>query len=515
IFLGEDFVSALGAGQASIESASLDISSLNIPAGTYYVGAIVDHQDEVAESDEVENHCCFYTRLRITGHSNKPDLRCKQKGLFVVQGCAFNVIGAQIRNVGSATAAASEVGFYLSTDQNFTTADYFLGSTNVGALAPNQLATISWSANLPSGVPAGTYYLGFIVDYANVVIESNEANNNECGWANQIHVSGGGSNNTNDCACTDYFQDFCEDFDSYSTAALGPQSNCWTTWSGQEGTRQDGEVRASGGNNYLKVKATQATGGHQDVVLRLGDRTSGKYQLRFKMFLFSGDKGYYNVLHEFTPGDPNFSHAYEVFFNGNGTGRVRHGGINQVFRYNMNAWNDVIQEIDLDTDEVTLIIEGQFVARWRFSEAAGSTILGTNKLASMNFYPVDGSYEFYVDELSFERVTNLTGGDSTESRNALPEVAENLENVAGSTFDFDYYPNPAKDDLNVAFNLKTPTDISVEIVNTMGQVLQTQTFQNVTLFEEVLDVSTYPAGVYYIKIQTEEAQAVKQVVIVD
>lgn len=513
IFLGDDYVTALAAGQSSLESISIDISGMNIPSGTYYVGAIVDYKKEVSESDEVENHCCFYTRVQITGSSNKADLRCKYKGVLEVNGTSLKVVSAQIRNHGSATAAASKVGFYLSTDSNFTTADYFVGSANIGALATGQTATISWTGTIPNSIPTGTYYLGFIIDYTNVVTESNESNNNDCGWSNPIHVSNG-AGNSSDCACTNYYQDFCEDFDSYNIGTLGPQSDCWTTWSNLDGTRQDGWIDASGGNQYLTIKSSQENGGFQDVILRLGDRTSGKYRLSFKMYIFSGDKAYYNLLHEFTPGNSGYVHAYEVYFNGNGTGRVRHGGINQAFAYSMNAWNDVVQEIDINNDEVTLIIQGQYVARWRFSEAAGSPILGTNKLASMNFYPVDGSYEYYIDEMNFTRTNSLTGGESIEARNALVEPSENLANLEVAAFDFEHYPNPTSSELTVEFSMKSPSDVRVELVNTVGQVVRRQDYPDSTVFKETMDVSDLPAGVYYIKVQTAETQRMKQVVIV-
>ncbi len=73
------------------------------------------------------------------------------------------------------------VGFYLSTDTNITTGDVLLGQT-VESSAQNPGDTFGESSpgrtlTIPGGTADGTYYVGMIVDSADVVEETNEANN--------------------------------------------------------------------------------------------------------------------------------------------------------------------------------------------------------------------------------------------------------------------------------------------------------------------------------------------------
>jgi subtilisin-like proprotein convertase family protein len=73
------------------------------------------------------------------------------------------------------------VGFYLSTDTNVTTGDVLLGQV-VESSAQNPSDTFGQSSpgrmlTIPGGTADGTYYLGMIVDSADVVSETNETNN--------------------------------------------------------------------------------------------------------------------------------------------------------------------------------------------------------------------------------------------------------------------------------------------------------------------------------------------------
>ena len=58
-YLGYDYVSILGEGGSSSESESFDISSLPLPDGNYYLGAIADFSERINESNESNNACVF------------------------------------------------------------------------------------------------------------------------------------------------------------------------------------------------------------------------------------------------------------------------------------------------------------------------------------------------------------------------------------------------------------------------------------------------------------------------
>ncbi len=90
---------------------------------------------------------------------------------------------ARVLNNGSTTAAASQLGYYLSTNNSITTTDSRIGTDAVGSLAAGGFSDQSFSADLctVSGTPSftipGTYFIGWLCDYLGQVSESNENDN--------------------------------------------------------------------------------------------------------------------------------------------------------------------------------------------------------------------------------------------------------------------------------------------------------------------------------------------------
>jgi beta propeller repeat protein len=83
-----------------------------------------------------------------------------------------------VKNYGTAPAGPFTVGFYLSPDTAFTTADVLIGTRSIAGLDIGEAApNVNTPVTIPSSVPEGSYYLGMIIDPENVIAESNEANN--------------------------------------------------------------------------------------------------------------------------------------------------------------------------------------------------------------------------------------------------------------------------------------------------------------------------------------------------
>jgi V8-like Glu-specific endopeptidase len=96
---------------------------------------------------------------------------------------SFTVPGANFRatmyprNNGTAASGNFNVTFYASTNDFISTFDYPLGTVSVGSLNPFQWGTANLNVAFPNNVPAGNYYVGWIVDSGNGVTEFNEGNN--------------------------------------------------------------------------------------------------------------------------------------------------------------------------------------------------------------------------------------------------------------------------------------------------------------------------------------------------
>jgi len=100
-------------------------------------------------------------------------------------GKTFNT-GVTITNQGSAKSGYCEVFIYLSEDAAISKQDTLVGSESVWHLDPGDRKTISVRTTLPVLSPGDCYWIGAIVDPADMVDEDDESNN---GWASPVMLS--------------------------------------------------------------------------------------------------------------------------------------------------------------------------------------------------------------------------------------------------------------------------------------------------------------------------------------
>ena len=177
VFSGARCTFSLGPNVSTTCAGNIPVPN-SLPPGTYYVGAIVDDQGVVAETDESNNGLAASTTTAILAAT--PDLL-----VDVVTAPATGTIGstiaasATVHNQGASTAQSFRVSFYFSTDATITAGDVYSGfsCTLVTGLASNTTSSCAGSIPVPAGLTPGTYYLGTLVDDLSQVSEANENNN--------------------------------------------------------------------------------------------------------------------------------------------------------------------------------------------------------------------------------------------------------------------------------------------------------------------------------------------------
>ena len=90
-------------------------------------------------------------------------------------GDSFHV-WCNVRNVGTESSGGFDVSYYASTNTYITTSDYLIGTDSVSSSSPFTYRDSDWSGTFPS-IPAGTYYVGWIIDSGSDVPEFDETNN--------------------------------------------------------------------------------------------------------------------------------------------------------------------------------------------------------------------------------------------------------------------------------------------------------------------------------------------------
>jgi subtilase family serine protease len=200
ILIGGRGIDGLASGASSPADTTVTIPT-SVAPGTYYIGAIADSYNSVAESNEA-NNALAGNQITITG----PDLV-----MAAVSGPSSGLTGGTITVSNTVTASATGaaapgfyVGVFLSTDNVITPSDTLIGYRYVAGLAPGASSTADIPVAIPANIAAGTYYIGAIADnfplqvsddggYTSYVVENNAKESDETNNAlagNQITIAG-------------------------------------------------------------------------------------------------------------------------------------------------------------------------------------------------------------------------------------------------------------------------------------------------------------------------------------
>ena len=98
-------------------------------------------------------------------------------------------VTGNVKNQGDAASTTFVVRYYLSQDNAISATDYYLGEKSFAGLAAGATSPLDQSGLVvPATIPTGTYTIGWIIDAANSVNESNETNNSGYVTGKQVTV---------------------------------------------------------------------------------------------------------------------------------------------------------------------------------------------------------------------------------------------------------------------------------------------------------------------------------------
>ncbi len=78
---------------------------------------------------------------------------------------------------------------------------------------------------------------------------------------------------------------------------------------------------------------------------------------------------------------------------------------------------------------------------------------------------------------------------------------------------FELYPNPAVTETMIDASFSKSVDLKLELVNVLGQTLHQELISSTINVQRTLDVSTYAAGVYFVRLTVDNQTVTKQLVI--
>ena len=263
-----------------------------------------------------------------------------------------------------------------------------------------------------------------------------------------------------------------EDFESYTDGGFLVQQagNPWTTWSNQPGGAEDAVISTVQANS--PTKSVHIQNASDDIILKLGNKTSGKYSVEFYYFIPTGYGAYFNIQHFEAPGT---EWAMETYFGNNGTGNTVVNSVEENFSHAMDTWLQIELVVDLDLDSAWFYLNGSLIRGWIFSMQA-SAPTGTKQLGGINFYggAITGQTpQYFFDDVTFTQV--VAGSNPPEIQLSTTNIATDgsanevftISNLGDQQMTFIAYPTYPQGGTKALSN-ETSTLVSIGYNNAEG-----------------------------------------------
>lgn len=136
---------------------------------------------------------------------------------------------------------------------------------------------------------------------------------------------------------------------------------------------------------------------------------------------------------------------------------------------------------------------------WQIGALAQSGIVTSGG----NSYGTNGSLTYSIGQIDFQALTFLNGQvaqglQHPYETNTITVVDEN--NMLVSPF---VYPNPTADRVTLNFNSTPPQNTIYKLFDSQGRILSRETISKT---EMTISMERYPAGIYFIRIMTNEKE---------
>ncbi len=145
---------------------------------------------------------------------------------------------------------------------------------------------------------------------------------------------------------------------------------------------------------------------------------------------------------------------------------------------------------------------------------AGATVTPSNGTGPYTYLWSTGATTQVVDTLMGNTAYTVTVTDA----NGCSDVATITTTVVSDDFissmqNLDIFPNPAQNTANVAVSFEQAVDVEVEIVNVVGQILTSTREEGLTKGDFTFDLTSYPSGVYLVRIKANNESVTRRLVI--
>lgn len=135
---------------------------------------------------------------------------------------------------------------------------------------------------------------------------------------------------------------------------------------------------------------------------------------------------------------------------------------------------------------------------WNFGNGLSSTDPNPSTI-----YATAGSYQVSLS------VTNSLGCTDTRVQTIQIDPSTSTNEQDALAYQFNVFPNPAQDEVNISFNLDQSRLVRVSVVNSIGQILRSQNLGQRQSGQERITLNQLPSGIYWLMFDVEGTRVAK------
>lgn len=205
-------------------------------------------------------------------------------------------------------------------------------------------------------------------------------------------------------------EDGCEDFDNYHNGNISSQSFDWSKW--VPGATFDGKVTSNRSFSphkslYIDHKPGYSDANQMDVVKKIGEYSSGRYFISWKMYVPHNRNAAFNFQKYNLPG----LETGLVVYLRKGKGIALRAN-NQIYHssksYGQGQWINISVDYDLNAKIAVLSVDNKLIAAWNTRTRNNTPANGVNRLGGIDFWAYHDYTTFYVDDICVEDYTGIS-----------------------------------------------------------------------------------------------------------
>lgn len=199
---------------------------------------------------------------------------------------------------------------------------------------------------------------------------------------------------------------YSSDFESYSSGSKIAKvaGNPWTTWSAAPGGAEDGTISSAKAHSGTK---SILIANNNDLVLKLGSKTTGRYAIEWYMLVDSSKVGYFNMLNLFSGNNSVWNFEAYILKD---TFRLGAADANiYTLPFKSNVWHQFKIIVDLDDNFSSMYVDSIELVNFKWGSGVFGNVSNL-KLDGIDFYGwnTGGTCNYYFDDLKYTQLNPTT-----------------------------------------------------------------------------------------------------------